>query len=54
MKEQFLDRMKRYLGDEYEAYEQTLQEGMYRGIRINPCKSDIEEIKALSLCEMTP
>ena len=54
MKEQFLDRMKRYLGDEYEAYEQTLQEGMYRGLRINPCKSDIEEIKALSLCEMTP
>lgn len=54
MKEQFLDRMKRYLGDEYDAYEKTLQEGMYRGIRINPCKSDVEEIKALSLCELTP
>lgn len=54
MKEQFLERMKGYLKEEYEAYLETLKEDMYRGIRVNPCKSSIEEIKALALCELRP
>lgn len=54
MKELFLERMKTYLKDEYEEYLKTLGQDMYRGLRVNPCKSSIEELKALDLCSLTP
>ena len=54
MKQDFLKRMKEYLKEEYDAYEQSLQEPMYRGLRVNTLKSNIAEVQALALCEMIP
>lgn len=54
MKDLFLKRMKEYLQEEYDAYLETLQQDMYRGIRVNPCKSSALELEELQLCEMTP
>lgn len=54
MNQQFLDRMKAYLQEEYDAYRQELEKPLYRGVRFNPVKCSIEEGKALSLCTLTP
>lgn len=54
MKDLFLERMKEYLQEEYDAYVDTLQQDLYRGIRVNPCKSSAVELQELNLCEMTP
>lgn len=54
MNQQFLDRMKQYLQDDYNAYIETLDAPMYRGIRINETKCTQEELEQLALCELTP
>ena len=43
MNEQFLNRMKEMLQDEYEAFEKTLDQPMYRGYCINTAKINPEE-----------
>ena len=42
MKEQFLQRMKEYLQEDYEAYVKTLEEDAYRGLRVNTTKISVE------------
>lgn len=54
MKEQFLKRMQQYLQDEYEAYVETLQQEMYRGVRVNRSKITLDEFSSLNLCAMRP
>ena len=34
MKEVFLQRMQQYLGNEYEAYVESLSKPLYRGLRL--------------------
>ena len=41
MNEQFLKRMQTYLQDEYPAYLKTLDEEIYRGVRVNTAKISI-------------
>ena len=54
MKEQFLKRMQSYLKEEYDAYEKTLEEEAFRGIRINTSKISTNDFLALHLCETRP
>ena len=51
MKEQFLQRMKEYLQEDYEAYVKTLEEDAYRGLRVNTTKISVEAFLQLSVCE---
>ena len=51
MKEQFLQRMKEYLQEDYEAYVKTLEEDAYRGLRGNTSKISGEAFLQLSVCE---
>lgn len=54
MKEQFLNRMKEYLHEEYEAYVQSLDKEVYRGLRVNTSKISIEDFQSLDVCELSP
>lgn len=54
LKEQFLERMKSYLQDEYPAYEQTLEQSAFRGLRVNTSKISIEEFLELGVCACKP
>ena len=54
MKEQFLERMKMYLKDEFSEYEKTLDEEAFRGIRVNTSKIDVDEFLKLHICECYP
>lgn len=54
MNEQFLKRMQTYLQDEYPAYLKTLDEEIYRGVRVNTAKISISEFMNLNLCELRP
>ena len=45
MNEYFLNEMKELLKDEYEAFLTTQDNEMYRGIRINPARTDIDELR---------
>lgn len=40
MNEQFLNRMQTYLPDEFEAFEASLDQPLYQGLRLNPVKAD--------------
>ena len=40
MKTTFLERMKEYLKNEYDAYLKTLEQPMYKGLSINTSKCD--------------
>lgn len=44
MKTTFLERMKEYLKDEYEAFEKTLDHPMYKGLSINTLKTDADYV----------
>lgn len=51
MKTTFLERMKEYLKDEYEAFEKTLDHPMYKGLSINTLKTDADYvIQNLPVC----
>ncbi|MBR4278444.1 MAG: RNA methyltransferase, partial [Lachnospiraceae bacterium] len=39
---EFENRMRKELGDEYEAFEEALRSDRYRGLRINPLKKRAE------------
>lgn len=54
MKEEFLQRMKQYLQDEFAVYEKTLQQDAYRGLRINTTKISVEDFQLLSICSLRP
>ena len=56
MKEQFLNRMKEYLGNEYEAYEHSLQQPRFRGLRVNETRCSIQRFLELApwQCEPSP
>lgn len=54
MKEQFLQRMKEYLKEEYDAYEQQLLQPLYRGLRVNTSKISVEDFKKLQVCDLKP
>lgn len=45
MKTTFLERMKEYLQDEYDAYIKTLDDPMYKGLSVNTCKCDANFVK---------
>lgn len=47
MKQEFLDRMKLLLGEEYAAFLASLDQPMYRGVRRNPLKIDQGEFHTL-------
>ena len=52
MKEQFLQRMKKYLKDEFSMYEQSLQQPLYRGLRVNTAKISVEDFLNLHICTL--
>ncbi|WP_075878292.1 RsmB/NOP family class I SAM-dependent RNA methyltransferase [Merdibacter massiliensis] len=54
MKEAFLNRMKLYLKDEYDAYVESLQQPRFRGLRINETRCSIEHFLSISPWECTP
>ena len=54
MKEVFLQRMQQYLGNEYEAYVESLSKPLYRGLRLNTTKTTIQEIMEEKLCTLKP
>lgn len=54
MKEAFLDRMKEYLKDEYEAYLDTLQKPRFRGLRVNETRCSIEKFLDISPWDCQP
>ncbi len=47
MKQEFLDRMKELLQEEYPQFERSLQEELCRGVRINPLKIREEDFLSL-------
>ena len=44
MNNEFLARMKEMLGDEYPAYEASLEQPARRGFRVNPLKTDPDSL----------
>lgn len=52
--EEFKNKMKRLLGDEYEEYEKSLQQPMYSCLRVNTLKISVEDFLAISPFELTP
>lgn len=54
MNEAFLERMKQYLGAAYSDYEQSLQEAVFRGIRVNTSKLTIDDFMRLNIVAVTP
>ena len=49
MNARFLARMRKLLGEDYEAYEASLSKEPYRGIRINMLRSDNHPVEGLTL-----
>lgn len=47
MKREFLDRMKGMLREEYPQFERSLQDDLYRGVRINPLKINEADFRSL-------
>ncbi len=55
MNEYFLNEMKKLLKDEYDAFLKTQDNDMYRGIRLNPARTDIYELRQyFDIGEKTP
>ena len=55
MNEYFLNEMKNLLKDEYDAFLKTQDDEMYRGIRINPARTSIDELRQyFDIGEKTP
>lgn len=54
MKEQFLQRMKEYLKQDYEAYVATLEDEAFRGLRVNTTKLSVDEFLKLHVCDCQP
>jgi NOL1/NOP2/sun family putative RNA methylase len=55
MNELFLERMRSYIPDEFDAYIQSLERDLYRGLRINPLKIDPNKlIKQMGLDQLSP
>lgn len=54
MKEAFLNRMKEYLKDEYDAYVETLSQNAYKGLRVNTTKISAEALLAENILNLTP
>lgn len=54
MNEIFLARMKEFLNDEYEAYEQSLSLPAYKGLRVNTSKIRVEDFLKLDIIECRP
>lgn len=54
MKQEFLDRMKQYLGNEYDSYVASLEQPLFRGLRVNTSKIAIDDLLAMNLCELRP
>ena len=54
MKEQFLARMKQMLGEEYDAYLETLQKPPYRGLRVNTLKCTADQIQERGIAMLRP
>ena len=54
MKQDFLDRMKEMLKDEYEQYLNTLDQPAYRGLRVNTLKISAEAFQNLQLFDLKP
>ncbi|MBE5868822.1 MAG: NOL1/NOP2/sun family putative RNA methylase [Lachnospiraceae bacterium] len=52
--EQFLERMKRMLGDEYPAFLQSFEEEPYRALRVNTGKVSVEEFLKKSPFSLHP
>ena len=52
--EDFLDRMKHMLGEEYPAFLQSLDGERYRGLRVNTRKTDVAEFLAKCPFDLTP
>lgn len=51
---QFLEKMKNYLGCEYEAFIECFSNPPAKGIRINPLKSDADTVKRAIECVQSP
>lgn len=54
MKQEFLNRMKQYLKEEYDAYLLCLQKPLYRGIRVNTSKIGVEDFLQLNTWNLRP
>lgn len=52
--EDFLDRMKQMLGEEYPAFLQSLDGERYRGLRVNTRKTDVAEFLGKCPFDLTP
>ena len=50
----FCDEMKRILGEEYEAYLQSMQDQRKYGLRVNTAKIPVEQFKKISPFPLTP
>lgn len=54
MKQDFLNRMQDMLKDEYEQYLNTLDQPVYRGLRVNTLKISAEAFQSLQLFDVQP
>lgn len=54
MKQDFLNRMQDMLKDEYEQYLNTLDQPVYRGLRVNTLKISAEAFQRLQLFDVQP
>lgn len=54
MKQDFLNRMQEMLKDEYEQYLNTLDQPVYRGLRVNTLKISAEAFQSLQLFDVQP
>ena len=54
MKEVFLNRMKEYLKDEYDAYLETLSQPAYKGLRVNTTKISRDDLLKEEILALTP
>ena len=54
LNEQFLERMKGYLKEDYPAYLETLEREPFRGLRVNGSKISIEDFLELHVCKTQP
>lgn len=52
--QEFLDRMKQMLGEEYPQFEQSYEQEKYRALRMNPRKGEPQQLRAQMPFELTP
>ena len=50
----FCEEMKRILGEEYDAYLQSMQDTRKYGLRVNTAKISVEEFQEISPFPLTP